>query len=327
MSAQLAKEYDLQSLEFVRIVEGRAINYRASTNTGDRFLVKIFQEKYPTERVLLASEFVKYLVAAGYPTVPFRSTRDGSSVTTHRGRALIVVPWIEGEPWPERALRSPTQLAHLGELCALAHALGKHFPDPLRLQEAPPPYLHKGAERFRAAAHSAFARGDDQLADQLYARLRVLDNLGRELERNAGRDRRNFLAIHGDFYSAHVVEATDCRLRVIDVMGGYYSPGWELFRTFFQSVKDATTMSQHDLGYRWRAFMGGYRSILGVSGEELALGFDTYLLQLTLSRYGLLGRDAAKRDQVLMAFGLCRTEMVMHLSKNRKAILDVVSVG
>ncbi len=66
--------------------------------------------------------------------------------------------------------------------------------------------------------------------------------------------------IHGDFSAAHVVLNGQNASSVIDVMGEFYIPGWELMRGFFQSVPCGTDRHPEALEALWRSYLSGYLS-------------------------------------------------------------------
>jgi hypothetical protein len=82
-----------------------------------------------------------------------------------------------------------------------------------------------------------------------------------------------------------------------------------MMRAFFQSVPS----SLDDIEAWWRAFIAGYASERPISREEIETAYDTYVLQLTSSTYGL----RPPLDDRLREFGRWRTATAQQLAGRR----------
>ena len=94
-------------------------------------------------------------------------------------------------------------------------------------------------------------------------------------------------------------------------------PGWELMRSFFQSLPSVFDASAFDEAL-WRAYADGYASEHPIGRSVVAIAYDAYLLQLTGSTYGL----QAPLDNDLRQFGRWRTRLAAYLAKNRDELRD-----
>ena len=126
--------------------------------------------------------------------------------------------------------------------------------------------------------------------------------------------------IHGDFSGSHVVFQADRAVGVIDVMGEQYLPGWELMRAFFQSIPPVDRPPA-TIEASWRAYLAGYTSAYPIQPREVAIAYDSYLLQLASSIYGL----RHPLDDGLRAFGRWRTHLAHHLAEHRREFRDMMA--
>ena len=293
------------------LAEGRADNY-AVCHQGRRWLFKVFQPEYTQARIQQTADFVSFVVAAGYPAEEFVRSRDGASVVVFEGRAAVLIPWIEGHTPAPNTVSSPDALHQIGALCGHAHRLGAEYPRPRTLEYA-------GSGRSAAAKCAGLRRlaarqsSVPEITNEINIRTAILEDLGEELERSHRASRRG--VIHGDFSSSHVVFRGDRAVGVIDLMGPLYLPGWELMRAFFQSVPSASR-SPAALEAPWRAYLAGYTSECGIQPRDVAIAYDSYLLQLAGSSYGL----RLPLDDGLRAFGRWRTRLASHLAEHRREL-------
>ena len=172
------------------------------------------------------------------------------------------------------------------------HRLGEEYPDAHRLDYAGS--ARSLAEKRAALLRLAARETNLEISDEARCRADILESLGDELERSQARACQAI--IHADFSCAHVVFQGDRAAGVIDVLGERYLPGWELMRAFFQSVPSSPLDTVEAL---WHAYASGYASEHPITRDQIAIGYDTYLLQLTSSTYGL--REPL--DEQLRAFG------------------------
>ncbi len=298
-----------------RVAKGRASNYCISGG-GGRWLLKVFQPEYTKARLEQAAAFVSFVARSGYPAREFVSARDGASVLTIEDRAAILIPWIDGDTPEPNTLSSPEMLAQVGALCGRMHRLGDAYPHAHMLGYA-------GSTRSLAEKRAALLRLAKQetnleIADEARCRADILESLGEEVERSQARARQGI--IHGDFSGAHVVFQDDRAVGVIDVLGERYLPGWELMRAFFQSVPSS---SVDTIEAPWRAYVSGYASEHPITPDEIAIAYDTYLLQLTSSTYGL----RAPLDDQLRAFGRWRTALAQQLARNRTGLRAMMTLS
>ena len=273
-SEHLRRHYGLVG-SVQRVPRGRADNYRVSAASA-RWLFKVFQTEYTLPRIDYAADFVSFVARSGYPAREFAPSLDGARVIPFEQRAAVLIPWIDGHTPEANSVTFPSALRQMGALCGRLHRLGEQYPHAQALE-------YTGSTRSLAYKRAALLRLTDaggEIAAEARARVEILDALGDELERSHARARRG--VIHGDFSAAHVVFRGDHAVGVIDVLGDMYLPGWELMRAFFQSVPVAD-----DVERPWRAFIGGYASEHSITREEIETAYDTYLLQLTSSTYGL----------------------------------------
>jgi Ser/Thr protein kinase RdoA (MazF antagonist) len=288
---------------------GRASNYAVS-QPGSRWLLKVFQPEYTRTRIEQSADFVTFLVSAGFPAREFVPSTNGASVLTLEDRATVLIPWIEGETPTPNTLSTLDALEQVGALCGHVHRLGGAYPRAATLSYAGSKrdLVGKRAALLRVAAEQS---DEPDIVKQIGVRTSILDALGEALDRSLQDARRG--VIHGDFSAAHVVFKDGRSVGVIDVVGEQYLPGWELMRAFFQSVPFAGE-SPMALEAPWRAYVGGYARECSIQPDEIAVAYDTYLLQLTTSTYGL--REPL--DESLRAFGRWRTQLAHQLAEHRR---------
>jgi Ser/Thr protein kinase RdoA (MazF antagonist) len=286
-----------------RVPKGRADSYCVDAISG-RWLFKVFQPEYTLARIEGAANFLSFIVGCGYPAREFVRAADGARVLRFDERAAVLIPWIEGHTPASNTLSSAAAIEQLGALCGRIHRLGVTYRGPAALEYA-------GSRRALVDKRAALLRLVDaggEIGAEARVRVDILNALGDELARNQARARPG--VIHGDFSAAHVVFQADKAVGVIDVLGELYLPGWELMRAFFQSVPSA---SIDDIETSWRAYVGGYASAYRISPEEVEIAYDTYLLQLTSSTYGL----RQPLDDQLRGFGRWRTTLARYLAAHR----------
>lgn len=286
-----------------RLSQGRADNYCVDAVDG-RWLFKVFQAEYTPARIEGAGDFLSFIVGCGYPAREFVPSADGAGVVRFEERAAVLIPWIDGHTPEPNTLSSAAALEQLGALCGRIHRLGGAYPGAPVLEYA-------GSSRSPVEKRAALIRLVDaggEIAAEARVRVDILDALGGELARSHARARPG--VIHGDFSAAHVVFQQDKAVGVIDVLGELYLPGWELMRAFFHSVPSS---SLEDIERSWRAYIGGYAGAHRISPEEVEIAYDTYLLQLTWSTYGL----RQPLDDQLREFGRWRTAQARYLARHR----------
>jgi len=294
-----------------RVTKGRADNYCVDAG-GGRWLFKVFQPEYALEKIEGAADFLSFIVGSGYPAREFVPSAEGARVMHFGQRAAVLVPWIEGHTPEPNTLSPGTALEQLGALCGRIHRLGEAYPGAPALEYA-------GSSRSPAEKRAALLRLVDaggEIGAEARVRVDILDALGDELARSHGRARPG--VIHGDFSAAHVVFQQDKAAGVIDILGELYLPGWELMRAFFQSVPSSLL---EDIRTSWRAYVGGYASAQRISSEEVEIAYDTYLLQLTSSTYGL----RQPLDDQLRGFGRWRTTLARYLAGHRTGLRTLMS--
>ncbi len=322
----LGAEYGMYSVDSIEYIpKGRATNFLIRAD-GRLWLCKFFQDAYAPARIEAAARYVGFLRARGYPVKQFRPARGGAATAVLQGRAVALIPYIEGEIAPTLASGDGPRLASLGCLCGQIHALSSGYDRAEELQESPPANwsIVPAIERFRRLVSSPQIQDHPDLAQQIRGRLDLLDGVGRALLDNAQRSPLG--VIHGDYFADHVVWGSDSAW-VIDVLGSYYYPGWELMRAFFQSIPAPSSLGDDALAQLWQPFIGGYRDARRISGAELVQAYDLYLLQLIKSPYGITPDtktipDIEKREQ-LLAFGRWRTLTGATLGERRVRIHQI----
>ena len=317
--AHLASRYGIElPLSLAAIPKGRAFNYLVQAATG-RWLFKVYQPDVTTERVAAAGRLVQFLAERGYPVKPFRATVDGALAPAFAGRATVLVPFVDGRIIPTFTTDRAERLAELGRLCGRFHRLGTAFDGNVGEADAAVGGwdVARSLERFQRLAAAAADRGEGDVVRQVEVRLAILRRLGAELA--ASWQACPVGLTHGDFYAEHVVWDGRGSPWVIDVLGARYFLGWELMRTFFQSVPPVWELDDADAP--WRAYLAGYRGEMDAPGEQLAAAFDLYLFQLTKSAYGLIPDAASAHDpakhEALLAFGRWRTRTCKELAARR----------
>lgn len=326
----LVVDYGLpQPIHVSSIPQGRATNFLVRAD-GRPWLCKVFQERYSVARIQAAARYVDFLHAHGYPLQQFCRTVDGTVVSNLQGRAFVLIPYIEGAIIPTYTVASCDRLVVIGRLCGQIHQLSVSYPQAAELWESLPANwsLEPTLARFERLAPSPGAHAQPELAQQLQVRLTVLRRIGPALVASACQC--NLGMIHGDYFADHVVWAREGSW-VIDVLGSYYYPGWELMRAFFQSIPPVSTLPDDAVAHLWSAFIAGYRDGRAIGSEELLRSFDLYLLQLLKSPYGLVpdatvAQDAVKREQ-LLAFGRWRTMTGAALAERRPRLQEIIREG
>lgn len=299
-----------------RIPSGRAANFVVSDGS-QRWLLKLFQEEYAHTRIEQAAEFVHFVVTAGYPAREFVPSKDGPAVLKCEGRAAVLIPWIEGDTPEFNGVSTEDALQQIGMLCGWLHRLGAQYPGASTLDFAGS--MQSVAERQAALLRvTADPTCSAEIVAEIDARIAILAALGDELQGNYRLAPRG--VIHGDFYGSHVVFRTGRAVGAIDVLGDNYLPGWELMRAFFQSVP-VIDLSPASLKPRWRAYLSGYAGQYSIAASDVAIAFDTYLLQLAGSTYGL----RQPLDDRLRAFGRWRTRLAQRLADHRQELRDLMA--
>ncbi len=298
------------------VPRGRASNYAVS-EAGSRWLLKVFQPEYTRTKIEQAADFVSFLVSAGYPAQEFVPSTNGARVLTLENRPTVLIPWIDGETPEPNTLPTLVALEQVGALCGYLHRLGQAYPRAATLAYAGSArdLANKRDGLLRVAGEQ---RDEPEIVNEIGIRTAILEALGEELDRSQQHARLG--VIHGDFSGAHVVFQDGRPVGVIDVLGEQYLPGWELMRAFFQSVPAAGEWPMA-LEAQWRAYIGGYARECSIQPHEVAVDYDTYLLQLTASTYGL----RKPLDDGLRAFGRWRTQLAHHLAEHRRELREMMA--
>jgi len=298
------------------VPRGRANNYAVS-QAGSRWLLKVFQPEYTRTKIEQAADFVSFLESAGYPAQEFVPSTNGARVLTHENRATVLIRWIDGETPEPNSLQTLDALDQVGALCGYLHRLGQAYPRAATLAYAGSArdLANKRARLLRVAREQ---RDEPEIVNEIAIRTAILEALGEDLDRSQ-QDAQPGM-IHGDFTGAHVVFQYCRPVGVIDVLGEQYLPGWELMRAFFQSVPPSGE-SPMALEALWRAYVGGYARECSIQPHEVAVDYDTYLLQLTASTYGL----RKPLDDSLRAFGRWRTQLARHLAEHRRELREMMA--
>lgn len=298
------------------VPRGRASNYAVS-QAESRWLLKVFQPEYTRARIEQAADFVSFVASAGYPAQEFVPSRDGARVLVLENRATVLIPWIDGETPEPNTLSTLDALEQAGALCGHLHRLGRAYPRAATLAYAGSTrdVAEKRAGLLRVATEQS---GEPEVVYEIGIRTAILARLGDELDRSQQDARRG--VIHGDFSGAHIVFQEGRSVGVIDVLGEQYLPGWELMRAFFQSVPFASE-SPMALEAPWRAYVGGYTRECSIQPHQVAVDYDTYVLQLTASTYGL----RKPLDDGLRAFGRWRTQLAHHLAEHRRELREMMA--
>jgi Ser/Thr protein kinase RdoA (MazF antagonist) len=299
-----------------RVAMGRASNHKVSSE-GRSWLFKVFQAEYTPIRLLRAADFVRYLASSGYPVREFVSSRAGAPTTVLEGRAAVLIPWVEGDTPESNTLSSPDALNQIGALCGRLHRLGSTYPGAEALDAAgrvaPREVAAKRIVDKRSALFDLAAQTQDaEIQGEIGTRIAILDRLGDDLATSDQQVRHG--VIHGDFFCSHVVFREQQAIAMIDVLGERYAPAWEMMRGFFQSVPSVFQSPEFEVP--WRAYLSGYASEHPIQPRDIALAYDTYLLQLSSSRYGL----QPPLDDKLRAFGRWRTRMAQYLADQRAEV-------
>lgn len=311
-------------IELRRIYEGRALNYHLSGDSGE-WLLKIFQDDYQLQRVQLAADFCEHLARGNCAIQTFHRTNDGSAVSTVNGRPMILVRWITGRILPPNSLTSEIDLRYLGRLCGQLHRVAATFPQAEDLGEPNPSdklSLDERCKNFDQKTHEA-SRTNTEIRDEIDIRRKILDQVGADLHNSESASDKQ--AIHGDFYCAHSVWQTGRPVGIIDAMGGFYFPGWEVMRCFVQSIPPIGNLRPDLLSKLWSRYVLGYNSEKPISQAEIEIAYDVYLLHLTLSAYGLrMPRSEPWHDAAVIAnlreFGRWRTSTAHVLASQRASL-------
>jgi Ser/Thr protein kinase RdoA (MazF antagonist) len=240
-------------------------------------------------------------------------------VTVLDGRAAVLIPWIEGDTPEPNTVTSCDALEQIGVLCGRLHRLGSEYPAAETLEAAgrvlssQAAESQRGSDKRAALIRLATQTDDAEIKDEVVARLAVLNTFGEALALRRQQAPRGI--IHGDFFCTHVVFRGDRAVGVIDLLGEWYMPGWELMRSFFQSVPSAFDSLTFDEAL-WRAYAAGYASEHHIDSRAVAAAYDEYLLQLTGSTYGL----QSPMDDALRQFGRWRTRLAEYLASNRDEV-------
>jgi Phosphotransferase enzyme family len=291
------------------VLTGRASNYSISSGR-ERWLLKVFQSDYSVSRIQQAGQFLRFLLRRGYPSREFVPSRSKELVTSLAGRASVLIPWVEGAAPAPNTLSDPGQLEEMGALCGRLHRLGAEFQPAAELEFAG---LNRPVDQAIAQLSNVTGdeRADPEIAHEASVRCAILREIGEDLERSRQSASRGI--IHGDFYCAHVVQRDGRPVAVIDILGERYFPGWELMRAFFQSVSPIEKLGDGALEMLLGRYLGGYLSEIAVASSDIAVAYDTYLLQLTASTYGL----RPPLDDALRSFGRWRTDLARRLATRR----------
>lgn len=310
LDEHLRRHYGIHGIT-TALSKGRANNYLVS-QAESRWLLKVFQPEYTRTRIEQAADFVSFAVSAGYSAREFVPSTNGARVFTLENRATVLIPWIDGETPEPNTLQTLDALEQVGALCGHLHRLGTAYPRAATL-----PYA--GSTRDLASKRAgllrvgAEQRDEPDIVNEIGIRTAILDTLGDDLDRS--RQNARLGVIHGDFSGAHVVFEGGRSVGVIDVLGERYLPGWELMRAFFQSAPFQGE-SPMALEAPWRAYVAGYAHECSIQRHDVAIDYDTYLLQLTASTYGL----RQPLDAGLRAFGRWRTQLAQHLAEHRREL-------
>lgn len=315
LDEHLQRHYRIHG-DIERVPRGRASNYAVSYR-GGRWLLKVFQREYTRARIEQAADFVSFAVSAGYPAQEFVASGDGATVVMIEDRAAVLIPWIDGDTPEPNTISTLDALGQAGGLCGHLHRLGAGYPRAAELEYAGSKrgVAEKRENLLRVAAGQ---RGDKEIVNEINIRIAILMVLGDELDHYQRQARRG--VIHGDFSGSHVVFRDKLAVGVIDVIGEHYLPGWELMRAFFQSVPSAG-LSPSALEAPWRAYLAGYRREYRIPPHEIAVAYDTYLLQLAASTYGL----SHPLDDALREFGRWRTRLAHHLAEHRQELREMMA--
>jgi Ser/Thr protein kinase RdoA (MazF antagonist) len=301
VAEHLRRHYGLNG-RIERVAKGRADNFHVEYD-GACWLFKVFQPEYTLSRIERAADFVSFVVDSSYPARQFVRSVEGTPVLSFEHRASVLIPWIDGRTPGPNTVSSCHALGQIGRLCGRLRRLGEDYPSGHALD-------YSGSSRSLGEKRAALLRlmsVDGEVVAEAQTRLEILDALGEELERSHARARRGI--IHGDFSASHVVFQSDDAVGVIDMLGELYLPGWEMMRAFFQSVPS----SLDGIEAWWRAFIAGYAIERPISREEIEIAYDTYVLQLTSSTYGL----RPPLDDRLREFGRWRTATAQQLAARR----------
>jgi len=227
-------------------------------------------------------------------------------------RVAVLIPWIDGGTPEPNQVTSVDAMNQIGRLCGEFHRVASAYPVERRPKKAG---SGRSLSEKRAALAWLLARHgrESEIGTELAIRLDLLSRSGHALEASLWQAPDGM--IHGDFHGAHAVFDGQRAVGVIDVLGEWYLPGWEMMRAFFQSVP----MTFGDDGYDallklWQGYLDGYRSAHSIrSGTDIEVAYDVYLFQLATSTYGL----RPPLETALRAFGRWRTEVARYLHDHR----------
>jgi Ser/Thr protein kinase RdoA (MazF antagonist) len=310
ITAHLFKHYGIEGT-VSEVSRGRATNYRVRAR-HQSWLWKVFQPELSLSRITQAADVVAFVTRAGYPAREYVRAADGRHVLMFGERAAVLIPWIEGATPEPNQVASVDAITQIGRLCGEFHHVAAAYPVKERPKQA-------GSGRSLSENLDTLARllaqhaRASEIGAELAIRLDVLSHSGLALE--ASRRRARLGLIHGDFQGQHVVFDGPQAVGVIDVLGEWYVPGWEMMRAFFQSVPLDFEDDDHEaLLSLWRGYLDGYRSAHPIRGDtDIEVAYDVYLFQVTASTYGL----RPPLDAALREFGRWRTRLAQYLHHHR----------
>src|SRR4051812_6429537 len=295
------------------VAMGRADNHKVLSE-GRSWLFKVLQAEYTPGRLAVAADFVRYLASCGYPVREFAPATDGAAVTVLEGRAAVLIPWVDGDTPEPNTVSSPDILRQIGALCGRLHRLAMSYPGAHAFEAAGGRTVGHAAQQRIADKRSALVRlaqeiDNVEIQDEIAVRVGILDRLGNELA--ISDQQGGYRMIHGDFFCSHVVFREQEAIAVIDVLGERSLPHWEVMRAFFQSMPSLCECPPFEP--LWLAYLSGYASEHSIQPRDIEIAYDTYLLRLSTSRYGL----QAPLDDKLRAFGRWRTRTAQYLAEHR----------
>jgi Ser/Thr protein kinase RdoA (MazF antagonist) len=231
----------------------------------------------------------------------------------------VLIPWIDGDTPGPNTVTSADALGQIGALCGRLHRLAAEYPGagafqaPGRAGPKKAPPEQRVAEKRAALLALAARIADAEIEEELSTRVSILDRFGEALSRSRQEVPQGI--IHGDFFCSHVVFREQHAVGVIDVLGEHYPPGWELMRAFFLSAPSAFESPRFE-ETQWQAYVAGYASENPITARGVSQAYDTYLLQLTTSTYGL----DPPMDAALREFGRWRTRTARYLAEHRQQV-------
>ncbi|MSP24050.1 MAG: homoserine kinase [Myxococcales bacterium] len=267
-------------------------NFVFELDGGGRVFVRVCEES-PHDVVVEQNRLLQHLVRRGIASPAPLLLQSGGSVGTHRGKPVVVFPFVSGESLCQARV-TPTHARAVGVALARIHLAGVDYVG-APASRFEPPQLRVRIEALRAGAHG-------ELTVELEEALGFIDTRLVELSKSAARPGEHAIlpgdvtVIHGDVFRDNVLWDGETLSAILDFESASAGDAiFDLMVTVFAWSFGADF--QPDLA---RALVTGYREFVDLEPAALDSAYDAArMVALRFAVTRLTDYELRPRDVVI----------------------------